>query len=53
MSPLIDNDTPINVAMASGIEFQITRIGERSVLFEKANGSTKHTLSIDTLKRIY
>ncbi|GAB4044119.1 AAA family ATPase [Spirosoma litoris] len=53
MQPLTDFDKPIQVKMASGILFQITGLGERSILFEKSNGSRKHTLSISTLKRIY
>ena len=50
---LVEKGEEIPVQMASGILFHLTDVSERSIEFRKANGSTTHTLSIATLKRIY
>ncbi|QJD81626.1 McrB family protein [Spirosoma rhododendri] len=53
MQPLVDADQEICVKMASGVEFVVYDVSERSISFRKANGSTLHTLSITTLREIY
>ena len=53
MKPLVEEGKEITVEMASGIKFALYDLSERSISFRKPNGSTIHTLSIATLKRIY
>lgn len=53
MKPLVEAGTEIEVTMASGIQFVLFDLSERSISYRKANGSTLHTLSIATLKQIY
>lgn len=49
LSPL-DKGEAVRISMASGKEFSITKVTDFSLHFEKSNGSTLHTLSLDTLR---
>jgi len=49
LSPLDEGKT-VSIPMASGKEFAITKVTNFSLHFEKSNGSTLHTLSLDTLR---
>lgn len=51
VSPLENGDN-VPIKMASGISYNITGLTEFSIYFEKPNGKSKHSLSIQTLQDI-
>ncbi len=48
----IQDDDEVEVKMPSGKKFWLYDTTERTMFFRKANGSTKHSLSINTLKEL-
>lgn len=48
----IEDDKEVEIIMPSGKKFWIYEVSERTIFFRKSNGSTKHTLSISTLKEL-
>lgn len=48
----LNNDDRIPVTMASGKQFYITEVDNGTIRFEKENGTSLHTLSVNTLKSI-
>ena len=52
IKPLIENGEPVKIKMASGVFYTITDVSDYSIHFNKPNGSSQHTLSIQTLEEI-
>ncbi len=50
--PLTEKGEPFKVQMTSGVNYTITDISDYSIHFSKPNGTSKHTLSIQTLEEI-
>lgn len=51
LSPL-NKEEGINVKMKKS-SFTIVQVNERTILFDKSSGDSKHTLSVNTLKSMY
>ncbi|MEJ7674394.1 MAG: AAA family ATPase [Chitinophagaceae bacterium] len=49
IKPLIENGERVKIKMASGVFYTITDVSDYSIYFNKPNGSSQHTLSIQTL----
>lgn len=53
IQPLVDGDTKeLEIKMIKS-SFYITEVGEKSIEFRKNIGASEHTLSINTLKKMY
>lgn len=50
--PLTDKGEPVKIKMASGVFYTITDVNDYSIHFNKPNGISQHTLSIQTLEEI-
>jgi hypothetical protein len=52
LAPVIENDEPVYITMASGKSFEIFDVSKSSIYFNKPTGESQHTLSIETLRGI-
>lgn len=52
VKPVIEQDTPVKIEMASGIFYEITDVTDYSIHFKKPKGDSRHSLSIQTLKEL-
>lgn len=52
IKPLSETGQSVKIKMSSGIEYTITDVGDYSIHFSKPNGTSLHTLSIQTLEEI-
>lgn len=50
--PLTDKGEPVKIKMSSGVFYTITDVNDYSIHFNKPNGISQHTLSIQTLEEI-
>ncbi len=52
INPLAEKGEYINIRMTSGVFYTITDVSDYTIHFNKPNGSSQHTLSIQTLEEI-
>ncbi|PAC31475.1 McrB family protein [Flectobacillus sp. BAB-3569] len=53
ITDLIQNDRPVEVGLKRGGNFSITKVNPKNIEFKKQNGTSEHTLSIQTIEEIY
>ena len=52
IEPLTERGEPVRIEMTSGVSYTITDVTDSSIHFNKPNGTSQHTLSIQTLEDI-